>query len=116
MKFTSAILRTYYLCADSLFRIHPKQQGGLFRNMIMDTGARCCLFTPNQNGSVDLFGTGRERKIQNENICLQRDSNPHPASPRQEIQRLRPLGHEGLMVISGLMSNMIMGYKLKKIT
>ena len=36
------------------------------------------------NGSVDLFGTGRERKIQNENICLQRDSNPHPASPRQE--------------------------------
>ena len=36
------------------------------------------------NGSVDLFGTGRERKIQNENICLQRDSNPRPASPRQE--------------------------------
>ena len=36
------------------------------------------------NGSVDLFGTGRERKIQNENICLQRDSNPHNASPRQE--------------------------------
>ena len=36
------------------------------------------------NGSVDLFGTGRERKIQNENICLQRDSNLHPASPRQE--------------------------------
>ena len=30
------------------------------------------------------FGTGRERKIQNENICLQRDSNPRPASPRQE--------------------------------
>ena len=27
---------------------------------------------------------GRERKIQNENICLQRDSNPRPASPRQE--------------------------------
>ena len=35
------------------------------------------------NGSVDLFGTGRERKIQNENIWLQRDSNPNPASPRQ---------------------------------
>ena len=35
-------------------------------------------------GSVDLFGTGRERKIQNENICFQRDSNPHHASPRQE--------------------------------
>ena len=34
----------------------------------------------------------------------------HPASPRQESQRLRPLGHEGLMVIIGLMSNRIMGY------
>ena len=36
--------------------------------------------------SVDLFGTGKERKIQNENICFQRDSNPHRASPRQESQ------------------------------
>ena len=45
--------------------------------------------------TADLFGTGRERKIQNENIFLQRDSNPHPASPRQESQRLRPLGHAG---------------------
>ena len=66
------------------------------------------------NGSFDLFGTRRERKIQNENICLQRDSNPHDASPRQESQRLRPLDHEGLMVISGLMSYRIMGCKLKK--
>ena len=66
------------------------------------------------NGSVDLFGTGRERKNQNENICLQRDLNPHPASPRQESRRLRPLGHEGLMVISGLMSYRIMGYKFLK--
>ena len=65
-------------------------------------------------GSADLFGTGRERKIQNENICFQRDSNPHHASPRQESQHLRPLGHEGLMVISGLMSYRIMGYKFKK--
>ena len=63
------------------------------------------------NGSVDLFGMGKERKIQNENICLQRDSNPHQASLRQESQRLRPLGHEGLMVISGLMSYKIMGYE-----
>ena len=39
---------------------------------------------------------------------------PTPSSPRQESQRLRPLGHEGLMVISGLMSYRIMGYKLKK--
>ena len=66
------------------------------------------------NGFVDLFGTGRERKIQNENICIQRDSNPHHASPRQESQRLRPLGHEGLMVISGLMSYRILGYTFKK--
>ena len=46
-------------------------------------------------GSADLFGTGGERKSQNENICLQRDSNPHHASPRQESQRPRPLGHAG---------------------
>ena len=67
------------------------------------------------NGSVDLFGTGRERKIQNENICLQRDSNPHRIGPRQVSQRLRPLGHESLMMISGLMSYRIMGYKLIKL-
>ena len=63
------------------------------------------------NGSVDLFETGSERKIQNENICLQRDTNPHHTSPRQESQRLRPLGNEDLMMISGLMSYTIMGYK-----
>ena len=55
-----------------------------------------------------------ERRIQNEIICLQQGSNLHQASQRQESQRLRPLGHEGLMVISGLMSYRIMGYKLKK--
>ena len=67
------------------------------------------------NGSVYLFGTDRERKIQNENICLERDRNPHHAGPREESQRLRPLGHEGLMVINGLMSYRIVGYKLKKL-
>ena len=46
-------------------------------------------------GSADLFGTGRERKIQNENICFQRDSNPHHASPWQESQLFKPLGHAG---------------------
>ena len=35
-------------------------------------------------GTADLFGTGMERKIQNENICFQRDSNQHRASLRQE--------------------------------
>ena len=58
------------------------------------------------NGSVDLFGTGRERTIQNENICLQRDSNPLHA---RKVSAL-----DGLMVISGLMSCRIMGYKFKK--
>ena len=69
------------------------------------------------NGSVDLLGMEREQKNQNENICLQRDSNPHHASPRQESQRLRkvrPLGHEGLMMISGLMSYRIKGIKINK--
>ena len=42
--------------------------------------------------SSDLFGTGWERKIQNENICFQRDSNPRHATPRQDSQRSRPLG------------------------
>ena len=30
-------------------------------------------------GSTELLGTGRERKIKNENICLKRDSKPRPA-------------------------------------
>ena len=46
-------------------------------------------------GYADLFKTGRERKIQNENICFQRDSNPHHASQPQESRRFRPLGHAG---------------------
>ena len=54
-------------------------------------------------------------EIQNENICLQRDSNPHHASQRQESQRLRPLGHEALMLIGGLISYRITGYKLIKL-
>ena len=39
---------------------------------------------------------------------------PHHAGPRQESQRFRPFGHEGLMIISGLIYYMIMGYKLMK--
>ena len=46
-------------------------------------------------GSADLFGTGSDRKIQNENMCFERDSNPHHASPQQESQCHRPLGHAG---------------------
>ena len=55
-------------------------------------------------GSAKLFGIDSERKIQNENICLQRDSNSGHATPRQVNQRLRPLGHGALMMICGLMS------------
>ena len=33
--------------------------------------------------TADLFGTGRERKIQNENM-FPAGFEPHPASPRQE--------------------------------
>ena len=64
--------------------------------------------------SADLFGTGKERKIQNENIWFQWDSNPRHASPRQVNQRFRPLGHDALIMFSGLMSYRIMGYKLIK--
>ena len=67
------------------------------------------------NSSVDLFGTRREWKIQNENVYLQRDSISHHESTRQESQRLRPLVHEGLLVVSSLMSHMIMVYKFKKL-
>ena len=44
------------------------------------------------NGSVDLFGTRRERKIQNENICLQRDStHTTPVHDRKFSARSRGL-------------------------
>ena len=46
-------------------------------------------------GSADLFGTERERKIQNETFFFQRDSNPRHATPRQESVRFTPLGHAG---------------------
>ena len=55
-------------------------------------------------GSTDLFGTGWDRKIQNENLCLQWDLNLCYATPRQVNQRFRGLGHDTLMMISGLMS------------
>ena len=57
-----------------------------------------------------LFGTARrERKIQNENICLQRDSNPRLATTRLAGQRFRPLGYDTLMKIWRLMSYWIDG-------
>ena len=62
-------------------------------------------------GTAELFGMASERKVQNENICLQRDSNPLHATPRQVNQRLRPLGHGALVRICarGLMSDRIVG-------
>ena len=45
--------------------------------------------------STELFGTGWDWKIENENIYLQRDSNPRFATPRPVNQRFRPLGHAG---------------------
>ena len=40
-----------------------------------------------------------ERKIQDENICLQRDSNQRLATTWLEEQRFRPLGYDTLMKI-----------------
>ena len=42
------------------------------------------------------------------------ESTPRQSTTGKSAQCLRPLGDEGLMVIYGLMSNRIMGYKFKK--
>ena len=56
-------------------------------------------------GSTYLFGTARrERKIQNENICLQWDSNPRLAMTRLVERRFGPLGYDTLIKIWRLMS------------
>ena len=121
-------------------------------------------------GSAELYGMERERKIQNENICLQRELNilsydilkyicanlnmhcdnrlsqcifklaqiyfnmyrlsqcifklaqiyfnmscdNTPGTPRQVNQLFRPLCHDGLTMMSGLMSYGIVAYKLIK--
>ena len=46
-------------------------------------------------GSFELFETGRERKIENDNRYLQRDLNPSHITPGQVNQRFRQLGHAG---------------------
>ena len=79
----------------------------------MTTGEWSCLISFTWAPLTCSKRRGSE-KFQNKNICLQRDSNQHHTSPRQESQCLRPLGHEGLMMISSLMSYRIMGYKLIK--
>ena len=45
------------------------------------------------NGSVDLFGTGRERKISNENMSPA-GFEPILRQSATGTQRLRPLGHD----------------------
>ena len=61
----------------------------------MTTGEWPCLISLTWAPLTCSERGGGKRKIQNENMCSQRDSNPHHASPRQESQRLRPLGHAG---------------------
>ena len=64
--------------------------------------------------SAKMFGTEREQKIQNENVWLQWDSNPRHTTPRQVNPRFRPLGHDALMMVCGLISYRIVGYKFIK--
>ena len=52
---------------------------------------------------------GEGAKTQNENICLQRDSNSRHANPRQVNQRFRVLGQDAVMRISDLKSYRIVG-------
>ena len=64
--------------------------------------------------SAELFGTDRERQIQNENICFQRDSNPrHSTLGESAPYTARP---RALMMICGLMSYRILGYLIKTIS
>ena len=44
--------------------------------------------------SIDLLGTGRDKKIQSKNMNPV-EFKPMPGTPRNQIQRSRPLGHAG---------------------
>ena len=35
-------------------------------------------------GFDKMWGTGNKRTIQNENICIQQDSNPYPFEPQNK--------------------------------
>ena len=58
----------------------------------MNSGARSCLISFTW---APLTCSERGGGIQNENICLTRDSNPRLPTPWQESQRFRPLDHDG---------------------
>ena len=60
----------------------------------MNIGECSCLISFARDPLSFLEQAGIE-KIQNENIFLQRDSNPHLATPRPVNQRFRPHGHAG---------------------
>ena len=62
--------------------------------------------------SADLFGTGRSEKLKMK-IYVSSGTRKY-ATPRQVNQRHRSLGHDALMLLSGLMSYRIIGYKLIK--
>ena len=63
-------------------------------------------------GSAVLFGTGRERKIQNENFVS--NGIRIYATSRQVFYPYRLLHHDGLKMSCGLIPYSKMGYKLIK--
>ena len=64
-------------------------------------------------GSTELLGTGRKRKIQNENMSPAR-FEPTPRHLTADDSAPQTARHDALMVIRGLMSHKIVGYKLIK--
>ena len=63
--------------------------------------------------SADLFGTGRERKIQNENLYLQQDSNSRRHATRDEaaLKTARPRRLDGVPWLNVLHDSWIQIYK-----
>ena len=61
-------------------------------------------------GSADLFRTGREGKIQNENICFQRDSIPHHDRKVSALDRSATLVRYQVVYLK---SNSILIYEYK---
>ena len=72
-------------------------------------------FIKDHSCSAFLYTTNCNPK-RHQSVQISKSFGLQPVTTRQSTtgklaQRLRPLGHEGLMVISGLMSYRIMGYK-----
>ena len=75
----------------------------------MTTGEWSCLISFAWDPLTCSERRGGSEKFKNENICLQRDSNPRLATTRLEEQRFRPLGYDALMKIWRLISYWIVG-------